>query len=50
LKEKGWASSSGNIQALLEALERWAADFEDKYGRKKANLVADPFEWPSRDD
>jgi len=47
LKKKSWASSVGNIQALEEALERWAADFEDKYGRKKADWAADPFDWPT---
>ena len=50
LKKKGWASSSGSIQALVEALERWATDFEDKYGRRKADLLADPFNWPSPND
>lgn len=50
LKNEGWASSSGDIQALVEALERWAERFEDKYGEEKANLAADPFNWPSHDN
>jgi len=46
LKSQGWATSQGNIQALTEALERWAEHFESKYGKEKADRAAGPFNWP----
>jgi len=47
LKEEGWASSEGNIQALVEALERWAEHFEEKHGEEEADWAAGGFNWPS---
>lgn len=50
LQEKGWALSKGNIQALVEALERWADHFEGEHGELKADWAAGPFDWPTGDE
>lgn len=50
LQKGGWASSKGNIQSLVDALESWAEDFEKKYGQRKADRLADGFNWPSCKD
>lgn len=50
LKREGWNRSDGNIEALVDALEQWAAHFEDEYGERKADWAANPFEWPTGDE
>jgi hypothetical protein len=50
LRKEGWATSKGKIQALEDALEEWALEFEEKYGASKAVDAAKPFEWPFQKD
>jgi len=50
LKREGWARSEGNTEALVDALERWAAQFEDEYGVRRADWAAKPFGWPKGDE
>lgn len=45
LKEESYASSIG-VSGLIDALRKWAPDFEDRYGYPKARAAAKPFDWP----
>lgn len=49
LKERGYGVGKG-LDGLISALEKWAPEFEERYGRKKAIRAAKPFDWPRQQE
>jgi hypothetical protein len=47
LKEQGYGIGAG-VSGFVDALEKWAPDFEEKYGKEKARKAARKgfFKWP----